>query len=128
VLLADRSWPDRPELVRPFAAAYGDGHGGWDDTVGCVEGSLTRIVEAASTGRERQDASRVSVRHRVRYPTDELAVFAQGGLHPDTVGIKVCLGPGELLVSTAKRSRTDAMEPANPANSTRVLRTPRAPA
>jgi hypothetical protein len=42
-LAAQRTWPDRHELLRRFAA-YGDSHGAWADSDGYTEGSLARIV------------------------------------------------------------------------------------
>jgi hypothetical protein len=46
-LLRQRSWPSGAELLRRLVA-YGKTHGAWDDDHGYVEGSLARVVEAAS--------------------------------------------------------------------------------
>ena len=49
-LLAQRSWPPPAELVERLRS-YGRTHGAWDDEEGYVEGSLARIVEAATAER-----------------------------------------------------------------------------
>ena len=49
-LLAQRSWPPSSELVERLRS-YGRTHGAWDDEQGDVEGSLARIVEAATADR-----------------------------------------------------------------------------
>ncbi|HEX3434249.1 MAG TPA: hypothetical protein VHT25_09345 [Solirubrobacteraceae bacterium] len=48
-LLGQISWDDRDVLLSRFAS-YGRSHGAWDDVAGYTEGSLARIVEAASGG------------------------------------------------------------------------------
>ena len=100
-LLAARQWPDRDELLRRFAA-YGASHGAWDDAAGYSEGSLARIIEAA-------------IGHPPVLPSvktepgflcgtefaslaDELRFLTHRELHPEAVGVEICLRPGELLV------------------------------
>jgi hypothetical protein len=100
-LLAARSWPDRDELVRRFAA-YGTSHGAWADSAGYLEGSLARFVEGALA----QAPVLPSVKTEARFLCGtefaslaaELEFFARRGLRPDLVGIEVRLRPGELLV------------------------------
>ena len=100
-LLAGGPWPNHDELVRRFAA-YGDSHGAWDNDAGYAEGSLARIVEAAVA----RTPALPSVKEDPEFLcgtefaslAEEAAFFAQRGLHPEIVGIEVCLRPGELLV------------------------------
>jgi hypothetical protein len=48
-LLSQRTWPDREELLRRFAA-YGESHGTWPGEEGYTEGSFARVIEAAAGG------------------------------------------------------------------------------
>ena len=100
-LFAASRWPDRHELIRRFTA-YGASHGAWDNAAGYVEGSLARIVEAALG----QAPVLPSVKREPGFLCgaefasldDEQRFLNERDLHPDEVGIEVCLHPGELLV------------------------------
>lgn len=100
-LLAQRSWASPDELLRRFID-YGVSHGAWDSSLGYTEGSLARIVEAAS--------GETPVLPSVSEQTDflcgnefastdaELEFFQARGLSVPDVAIEVDLRPGELLV------------------------------
>jgi hypothetical protein len=99
-LLSRLKWPDRNELVERFAA-YGRSHGAWDDNSGYLEGSLARVVEAA-TGAEpvlpsvkRTPGFRCGLEFGSL--ADEFAFFSERGLPLDCED-EVYLEPGELLI------------------------------
>ncbi len=100
-LFGARRWPDRHELIRRFAT-YGATHGAWDDAAGYIEGSLARIVEAA--------LGQAPVLPSVKIQTgflcgaeftslaDEQRLLNEHDVHPEEVGVEICLRPGEMLV------------------------------
>jgi hypothetical protein len=101
-LLAQRCWPPPREMVDRFNS-YGRTHGAWDDHRGYVEGSLARIVEAATAWRS---PLLPSVKTEPGFLCGlefdsllaELEFFERHGLRLDDVEISVDLQPGELLV------------------------------
>jgi hypothetical protein len=100
-LLGQRRWPEQRELVERLAD-YGKTHGAWDDRLGYVEGSLARIVEAASGS--------VPVLPSVKLArgfmcgmefdglADEDAFFEGHGLRVREVQVEIVLEPAQLLV------------------------------
>ncbi len=99
-LLSQRDWPPREELLDRLSS-YGRTHGAWDDTLGYVEGSLARLVEAA-TG----EAALPSVKtepgflcgmefHNLRA---EAAFFERHSVPLDGVEVEIGLRPGDLLI------------------------------
>jgi hypothetical protein len=99
-LLGQRSWPASSELVERLRS-YGRTHGAWDDEQGYVEGSLARIVEAATAA-----PVLPSVKAEPGFLcglefdslSSELAFFARHGLSIDDAAIDINLQPGELLL------------------------------
>lgn len=99
-LLGQHSWPPLGELVERLGQ-YGRTHGAWDDEQGYVEGSLARIIEAATTNCSPQLPS-------VKLETDflcgmefnelsaEIDFFERHGIQLQV--IEIPLQPGELLV------------------------------
>ena len=101
-LLSQRSWPPPRELVDRLTC-YGRTHGAWDDDRGYVEGSLARLVEAATACRSPFLPSvKIEPGFLCGLEFDslsaELAFFERHGLRIDDVEISVDLQPGELLV------------------------------
>ncbi len=100
-LLDQRRWAPRDILLARFVA-YGASHGAWDHTVGYVEGSLARLVEAA-TG-EAPILPSVSANpdflcgHEFAELDAESVFFAGRGLDLAQAQIEIALQPGELLV------------------------------
>jgi hypothetical protein len=100
-LLAQRAWPTEAELLERLLA-YGHTHGAWDDALGYTEGSLARIVEAA-TG-DAPELPSVKTDHEFLCGLEfdslgaELAFFARHGLCIEDVVLDVALVPGQLLV------------------------------
>jgi hypothetical protein len=100
-LLAQRAWPDHEELLRRFAA-YGESHGAWAHSDGYTEGSLARIIEAASGD--------VPVLPSVKLSPDflcgnefsslaaEVGFFAAHGLSVGDVQIELTLKPGAVMI------------------------------
>jgi Taurine catabolism dioxygenase TauD, TfdA family len=100
-LLSQRPWPCTQELVERLVG-YGTTHGAWPDANGYVEGSLARIVEAATGA--------APVLPSVKVDPDflcgmefanleaELRFFDQHGLHVEAAQTEVPLGPGDLLI------------------------------
>ena len=101
-LLAQRSWPAPAELLERLRS-YGRTHGAWDDEEGYVEGSLARIIEAATAERS---PILPSVKAEPGFLcglefdslSAELAFFAGHGLCIDDAEIDINLQPGELLL------------------------------
>lgn len=100
-LLGSRTWPERRELLRRFAA-YGDSHGGWDTTGAYVEGSLARVVEAALDDPPVLPSVRTTPGFLCGAEfsglAEETVFLTRRGLPVDAVAVEVCLQPGELLV------------------------------
>ncbi len=100
-LAAQRTWPDCHELLRRFAA-YGDSHGAWADSHGYTEGSLARIVEAASAG----SPVLPSVKQNPNFlcgdefssVAAELDFFAALGMSVQAVQVELTLEPGALMI------------------------------
>ena len=101
-LLAQRSWPPPVELLERLRS-YGRTHGAWDDEEGYVEGSLARIVEAATAERP---PTLPSVKAEPGFLcglefdslSAELAFFAHHDLRIHDAEIDIDLQPGELLL------------------------------
>jgi hypothetical protein len=101
LLLGQRAWPSRVELVKRLAA-YGVSHGAWADASGYQEGSLARIIEAAVGGTPRLPSVKADPSFLCGTEFDslraELAFFKRLGLDVERVQTNVALRPGELLV------------------------------
>jgi hypothetical protein len=99
-LLGQRSWPT-PEKLLERLSSYGRTHGAWNDEDGYVEGSLARIVEAATAA-----PILPSVKAEPGFLcglefdslSSELAFFAGHGLRIEDAEIEIPLQPGELLL------------------------------
>jgi len=100
-LLRQREWPSLKQLLGGFIA-YGKTHGSWDDTLGYVEGSFARVVEAAAASSPVLPSVKVDPGFLCGMEFDslvsELTFFASHGLHVERVQVEVALRPGELLV------------------------------
>jgi hypothetical protein len=100
-LFAQRTWPDDRELLRRFAA-YGESHGAWADSAGYTEGSLARIVEAASADTPVLPSVKVSpdflCGNEFASLAAELDFFAAHGLAVDDAQIEVTLEPGAVVI------------------------------
>lgn len=100
-LLAYREWPPREELLRRFSA-YGASHGAWDDADGYAEGSVARLVEAATGAPPRLPS--VKAEPGFLCGTEfadlaaELAFFDSHDLPVAELEVEVRLAPGEVLV------------------------------
>jgi Taurine catabolism dioxygenase TauD, TfdA family len=99
-LLGQRRWPDRATLLDNLMA-YGESHGAWDDADGYCEGSLGRVVEAAS-GARRLPSVKSTPGFLCGMEFDnlaaELSFFKSLGLDVDAVQVEVPLRPGDLLI------------------------------
>jgi len=99
-LLSRRTWPDQNELVDRFAA-YGSSHGAWDDTAGYLEGSLARVVEAATGAEPVLPSVKTTPGFRCGLEfvslAEEFRFFSERGV-PLNIEHEVCLEPGELLI------------------------------
>jgi Taurine catabolism dioxygenase TauD, TfdA family len=99
-LLGQRSWPPPAELLERIRS-YGRTHGAWDDEEGYVEGSLARIVEAATAApvlpSVKAEPGFLCGLEFDSLPS-ELAFFARHGLSIDDAEIDIHLQPGELLL------------------------------
>jgi hypothetical protein len=99
-LLAQRAWPARAELIARMLA-YGETHGAWDHAQGYLEGSLARLLEAATGSRLLPS---VKAEPGFLCGTEFDSVLAEAhflaarGLRVDSVEIEVGLSPGELLI------------------------------
>jgi Taurine catabolism dioxygenase TauD, TfdA family len=101
-LLGQRSWPAPAELLERLRS-YGRTHGAWDDEEGYVEGSLARIIEAATAERS---PTLPSVKAEPGFLcglefdslSAELAFFARHGLCIEDAQTEIDLQPGELLL------------------------------
>jgi hypothetical protein len=100
-LLAQRDWPEYAELLARVVA-YGRTHGSRDDHAGYSEGSLARVVDAASSIRPLLASVKVEPDFLCGTEFDtsgaERAFFLRHGLDVDGVEIDVVLQPGQLLV------------------------------
>jgi hypothetical protein len=100
-LLAQRAWPTRAVLIKRLIT-YGRTHGAWDDTQGYIEGSLARIVEAATGSPPDLPSVKTDPDFLcgLEFPsmTAELAFFARHGLRVEDVAVDVALQPGQLLI------------------------------
>jgi hypothetical protein len=100
VLLRQRRWPDRSELLANLMA-YGETHGAWDDADGYSEGSLARLLEAAA-GAPRLPSVKSTPGFLCGMEFDslaaELAYIESLDLDVACVQVEVALHPGELLV------------------------------
>lgn len=100
-LLAQRSWPERQELVLRLVD-YGRTHGAWDDAGGYVEGSLARIVEAVAALPPVLPSVKTAPGFLCGMEFDclrsELAFFDRHCLSLEAAQIEVRLEPGALLV------------------------------
>jgi hypothetical protein len=99
-LLAQRSWPAPAELVERLRS-YGRTHGAWDDAQGYVEGSLARIIEAATAAPVLPSVkAEPGFLCGLEFDSlcSELAFFARHGLSIDDAAIDIDLQPGELLL------------------------------
>jgi hypothetical protein len=100
-LLGQQAWPPVPELLRRFRA-YGHSHGARRGTTGYTEGSLARIIEAAS-GRQ---PTLPSVKtepgflcgNELASTDSEREFLAERGACVMEVEMEVHLQPGELLI------------------------------
>jgi hypothetical protein len=99
-LLGQRAWPSPLELVERLAS-YGRTHGAWDDDLGYTEGSLARIIEAAS-GLPILPSVKVEPDFLCGLEFDslssELTFFSRYGLRIADAEIEMALEPGGLLV------------------------------
>jgi hypothetical protein len=100
-LLAQRTWPCGPELVRRLAG-YGRTHGAWDDASGYVEGSLARLVEAAAGIAPLLPSVKADPAFLCGTEFNslraELEFFERHHLDVTAVQVEIALQPGELLV------------------------------
>jgi hypothetical protein len=101
LLLAQREWPRRAELVARFAA-YGLTHGSRDDRMGYSEGSFARVIDAASANPPLLPSVKVEPDFLCGTEFEtlgaELAFFRGQGLEVEDVEIDLLLRPGQLLV------------------------------
>ena len=101
VLLAQRTWPSGPELVRGLVD-YGRTHGAWDDASGYVEGSLARLVEAAAGTAPLLPSVKADPGFLCGTEFNslraELEFFERHELDVTAVQVEIVLRPGELLV------------------------------
>jgi hypothetical protein len=100
-LLGQRTWPPTPELVRRLLV-YGRTHGARDEASGYVEGSLARLVEAATGIPPLLPSVKADPEFLCGMEFDSLRAefefFRHHGLDVEAVQIEVALRPGELLV------------------------------
>ena len=100
-LLAQRTWPSVPELVRRLVG-YGRTHGAWDDASGYVEGSLARLVEAAAGTAPLLPSVKADPAFLCGTEFDSLRAefefFERHDLDITAVQVEIALRPGELLV------------------------------
>lgn len=100
-LLAQRPWPARDELIGRLAT-YGRTHGAWDDELGYTEGSLARLIEAASGEAPALPNVKADPEFlcglEFRSLDGELAFFSRHGLDVGEVAIEIPLQPGGLLL------------------------------
>ena len=100
-LLAQRAWPGREELLRRFAA-YGESHGAWAHCDGYTEGSLARIIEAASGGVPVLPSVKLNADFLCGNEFPSLAAeddfFAARGLSVGEVSIELTLEPGAVMI------------------------------
>lgn len=100
-LLAQRAWSERDELVQRLAA-YGRTHGAWDDALGYTEGSLARVIEAASGDAPILPSVKADPEFlcglEFHSRDGELAFFARHGLDVGEVAIEIPLQPGGVLI------------------------------
>jgi hypothetical protein len=100
-LLRRRDWPERAELLARFVA-YGRTHGAWDDSQGYSEGSLARVIEAASAASPVLPSVKADPDFLCGMEFDSLsaesAFFLRHGLDVEEVAIDVALRPGHLMV------------------------------
>jgi hypothetical protein len=100
-LLGQRRWQGPSELIGRLIA-YGRTHGAWDDARGYVEGSLARLIEAASGTEPVLPSVKVDTDFLCGLEFDgaasELEFFGRHGLAVEAVEIEVALRPGDLLV------------------------------
>jgi hypothetical protein len=99
-LLTQRAWPTQTELLHRLVA-YGQTHGARNDDHGYVEGSLARIVEAA-TGLPALPSVKLETGFLCGMEFDSLAdedlFFERHSLPVDHIAHEIPLSPGELLV------------------------------
>lgn len=99
-LLLQRPWPAPTELLRRLIA-YGKSHGAWEGDHGYVEGSLARVVEAAS-GAPALPSVKAAGGFLCGMEFDNLAsevrFFERHSLRVDDVQTEVALSAGGLLV------------------------------
>ena len=99
-LLGQSEWPDRAALLDNLIA-YGESHGAWDDAAGYSEGSLARLIEAA-TGAPRLPSVKTTPGFLCGMEFDslaaELSFFERLGLDVAAVQAEIDLRPGDLLV------------------------------
>jgi hypothetical protein len=100
-LLSQRTWPDRGELLRRFAA-YGESHGARAEEEGYREGSFARVIEAAAGGVPRLPSVKANpdflCGNEFAGIDSELDFLAAHGLCVQDVQIEVALRPGEAVV------------------------------
>jgi hypothetical protein len=100
-LLAQRTWPDRHELLRRFAA-YGESHGAWAHSDGYIEGSLARIIESAAGDVPTLPSVKANPAFLCgnEFPTlaAELDFFAAHELSVQDVQIELTLRPGAVMI------------------------------
>lgn len=101
VLLSQRAWP-APEVLRDRFARYGATHGAWEPAAGYVEGSLARLVEAATGDPPVLPSVRADPTflcgHEFTELAAETAFFAHRGLDLAPAQSEIALEPGDLLV------------------------------
>jgi hypothetical protein len=100
LLLGQRAWPSRAELLERFLA-YGKTHGAWDDAHGYLEGSLARVVEAAA-GLPALPSVKTDPRFLCGMEFNSLraesSFFQRHSLCVEAVQSELALSSGELLV------------------------------
>lgn len=100
-LLGWRAWPQHEELLRRFAA-YGESHGAWPGADGYVEGSLARIVEAATSDApvlaSVKDDPDFLCGNEFTTLAAELDFFAAHELPVRDVQMELTLQPGALMI------------------------------
>jgi hypothetical protein len=100
-LLGQIKWDDRDVLLSRFAS-YGRSHGAWDDGAGYAEGSLARVIEAASGCRPQLPSVKADPDFLCGTEfaglADELDFFGSHGLCVPDVQLDLTIDPGAIAI------------------------------